>query len=187
MGGASKWVILRTNTLRTLPLMRSLVADGIEAWTPVRVERRAGRGRKRREITQVEVAMTPTFVFVPSPHLSDLLGICALPTSPHPRFAVLRHYDRIPEVSEAGLAPLRAAEDRFRRSLLKATRYRVEAGTSVHMKTGPMAGMTGVVERGTDKQMVVNFGSGFVVSIASYIAGTDAVQLGLQPGSGIAA
>lgn len=186
MSGASTWVILRTNVLRTLPLMRSLADAGIQAWTPVRVERRAGRGRKRREISQVEVAITPTFVFVAEADLPELQRIRALPTSPHPSFTILRHRDRIPVVSEAGLTPLRAAEDRFRLSLLKATRYRVEAGTSVHMKTGPMAGMSGVVERGTNKEMVVNFG-GFRVSIASYIAGTDAVQLGEQPVSGIAA
>jgi hypothetical protein len=125
-------------------------------------------------------------VFVPANELPELLRIRAMPISPHPNFTVLRHFDRIPVVSEDGLAPLRAAEERFRLSLLKATRFRVEAGTSVHMKTGPMAGMVGVVERGTDKEMVVNF-NGFVVSIASYIVGTDAVQLSSGPISGLAA
>lgn len=187
MSGATRWVILRTNTMRTLPLMRSLQAAGIEAWTPARTERRAGRGRQRKQVTQFDVAITPTFVFVPEVNLSELQRIRDLPASPHPSFRVLRHLDRVPLVSEASLAPLRAAEQRFARSLLKSTRFRVEAGTSVRMKEGAFEGMTGIVERSGDRETVVNFGHGFVVSIASWIMGTNAVHLGDQPATGIAA
>jgi hypothetical protein len=187
MDGATRWVILQTNALRTLPLARSLANAGVEAWTPTRVERRAGRGRKRRDVTQVEVAITPRFVFVAEHHLSDLLQIRDLPASPHPAFHVLHHLDRVPVISDASLEPLRAVEQRFRRSLLKTTRYRVAIGTPVRMREGAFEGMTGIVERGTDKEMVVNFGGGFVVTIASYLFGTNAVQLVSQPHTGLAA
>ena len=47
----------------------------------------------------------------------------------------------------------------------------------MRLKKGAFAGMTGVVEGGTHKEARVNFGSGFVVSIASYLIEDDEPQV----------
>jgi hypothetical protein len=186
-GAVQRWCILTTAATRTLPLARALTNAGVVAWTPARMERRVGRGKQRDKVVQVEVAITPTFVFADATRVDDLLRSLALPVSPYPAFRIMRHGDRIPLVSNAGLASLRAAEERFAASLLKTTRRKVAIGTTVRMSKGAFAGMTGVVEGGTDKEAKVNFGSGFVVSIASYLLGTDVVQAKPQPITGIAA
>jgi hypothetical protein len=186
-GATQRWCILTTAGPRTLPLARALAAAGMAAWTPSRMQRKIGRGKQRDQVVQVETAITPTFVFVAAEHVADLLRIRALPVSPYPAFRLMRHGDRIPLVSNAGLASLRAAEERFAQSLLKTTRRSVPVGTTVRLSKGAFAGMTGVVEGGTDKEARVNFGSGFVVSIASYLLGTDVVQAKPQPITGIAA
>lgn len=186
-GAVQRWCILTTAGPRTLPLVAALAHAGMTAWTPSRFERKVGRGKQRDKVVQVEVPITPTFVFVSADHLADLLRIRALPVSPYPAFRLLRHGDRIPVVSNAGLASLRAAEEKFARSLLKTTRRSVPVGTRVRMSKGAFAGMTGVVEGGTDKEARVNFGHGFIVSIASYLLGTDVVQEASQPITGIAA
>lgn len=182
-----KWCILRTASVRTLPLARSLVAAGFDVWTPTRAERRTGRGRKRKTVEQVDVAITPTFVFARAAHKAELLRIRELPVSPHPPFRLLRHGDRIPLVSDAGLSALRAAEERFRLSALKSTKRRLEVGTPVRMAKGAFAGMTGVVEGGTDREATVNFGHGFTVSIASYLFETDVIRTAEEPSLGVAA
>lgn len=189
MGRADQgeWCILTTAGMRTLPLARALCDAGIEAWTPTRMQRRVGRGKQRDRVVQVPVPITPTFVFVGVAHLPDLLRIRDLPISPYPAFRILRHRGGIPTVKDAGLAPLRAAEERFAQSLLKTIRRKLPPGTEVRMNKGGFAGMTGVVESSTGKEARVNFGSGFVVSIASYLLGTDVVQEHIEPILGIAA
>lgn len=182
-----RWCILTTAGPRTLPLAHALAAAGMTAWTPSRMERKAGRGKQRDHVVQIETAITPTFVFVAAEHVADLLRIRSLPISPYPAFRLMRHGDRIPLVSNAGLASLRAAEERFAQSLLKTTRRSVPIGFTVRLKKGAFAGMTGIVEGGTDKEARVNFGSGFIVSIASYLLGADVVQAQPQPLTGIAA
>jgi hypothetical protein len=186
-GAVQRWCILTTAATRTLLLARALVEDGMAAWTPMRMERRVGRGKQRDKVVQIEVAITPTFVFVDATRIYDLLRAVALPVSPYPAFRIMRHGDRIPIVANAGLASLRAAEERFAASLLKATRRKVPVGTTVRLNKGAFAGMTGIVEGGTEKEARVNFGSGFIVSIASYLLGTDVVQAAPQPDMGIAA
>jgi hypothetical protein len=48
--GAEGWCILRTSPARTLPLAASLMAAGVEAWSPAQmVTRRMGRKRERVE------------------------------------------------------------------------------------------------------------------------------------------
>jgi hypothetical protein len=175
-GAVQRWCILTTAGPRTLPLARALAAAGIAAWTPARMQRKVGRGKQRDQVVQVETAITPTFVFVAAEHLADLLRIRALPVSPYPPFRLMRHGDRIPLVNNAGLASLRAAEKRFAQSLLKTTRRKVAIGTAVRLNKGAFAGMTGVVEGGTHKEARVNFGSGFVVLIASYLIEEDEPQ-----------
>ena len=183
--GGNRWVILTTGSSRTLALADGLIEFG--AWTPRRAERRKGRGKKRDVVVQFDVPITPTFVFVPAEHLAEMLRIRALPTSPHPAFRMLQFRDRIPVVSDAGLRPLRSAEERFRASLLKTIRRRVEPGTSVRVSKGGFAGMTGIVESSTEKDAKVNFGGGFVVKIASYLIGTDVVQAEPQSDMDLAA
>ncbi|SFP98730.1 hypothetical protein [Sphingomonas rubra] len=184
---ADDWCILTTASVRTLALAASLRESGMRAWTPVRTERRKGRGKSRNEVVSFDVAITPTFVFVGAEHKAELIQAGYLPVSPYPAFRIMRHRGAIPVIADASLAPLRAAEDRFRRSLLKSTRQRVEAGTTWRMTKGAFAGMTGIVERGGDKDARVSFGSGFVVTIASYLFGTDVVQAGTEPDLGLAA
>lgn len=183
----SEWCILTTAGVRTIPLARSLAASGIEAWTPTRMMRRQGRGKQRKQVVEVELPITPTFVFVRASSMPDIFRILRLPTSPHPSFRIMRHGDRIPEVRDSGLNSLRAAEDRFRQSALKSVRRHVKPGTQIKLKKGAFAGMTGIVEASTGKEAKVNFGGGFTVSIASYLIGTDVVQDGPQPLEGIAA
>ena len=186
-GTQGNWCILMTAGPRTLPLVRSLAEAGMRVWTPVRSERRTGRGKLRQVVTQVEVPLTSTFVFVGVEHLPDLLALRDAPTSQHPAFRLLRHQDRIPVIHDAALNPLRAIEDRFRQAALKAVRRKIEPGTKVRITKGAFAGMSGVVEGGTDKDAKVCFGNGFSVKIASYLFGTDVVQIKHSPDMGIAA
>lgn len=181
-----RWCILTTASTRTLPLAEALAAAGMRTWTPKRVKRRTGRGKQRQQVVQVDVPITPTFVFVGAEHLADLLRIRAQPACPYPAYRVLRDGDRIPAICDASLGALRAAEERFAHSLLKSTRRHLPLGTSVRMNKGAFAGMTGIVEGSNGKEARVNFGHGFTVSIASYLLGTDVVQNAPQP-SGIAA
>jgi hypothetical protein len=81
---------------------------------------------------------------------------------------------------------LRAEEERHRIAHLKKTRRKIEPGSEV-LTEGPFAGMTGIVKRGSSKEALVNFGSGFVVSIVFYLLGTDVVQAPQQPITDIAA
>lgn len=191
VGEAEGWCILTTTAARTLPLARTLAAHGIEAWTPSRTERRKGRGKQRNQTLTFDIAIIPQFVFVAAAHVGELLRIRDLPTltaSPFPPFTLLRDRNRaVPVIRDASLSPLRAAEDRFRRSALRSTKQRVEAGTRVRIVKGAFAGMKGEVIRGGDKEARVSFGHGFEVTIASYLFGTDVVQDEDKPGLGMAA
>lgn len=186
-GEQDDWCILTTAGTRTLALARSLAAAGIEAWTPQRTEHRTGRGKKRKEVVQIDVAITPTFVFVRAKHLPELFRIRDLPVSPHPAFRMLRHRDRVPVIRDSSLAALRAAEERFAVSALKAVRRRIAPGTAVHLKKGAWAGLTGVVEGSTDRDAKVVLANGFSITIASWLFGTDAVQSAGGPALGLAA
>ena len=184
---AGAWCILRTAGPRTLPLAASLATTGLDVWTPVRMERRAGRGKQRKVEVERTLSITPTFVFARAEHVAELMRIRALPVSPHPAFSIFHYRDRIPLVADASLAPLHAEEDRHRLAHLKKTRRKVDAGSAVRLAEGPFAGMTGIVEGSSGKEALVNFGGGFVVSIASYLLGTDVVQAAPQPITGVAA
>lgn len=182
------WVILTTAGMRTLPLTRALAAAGVEAWTPMRTERRRGRGKKRSEVVTFEVAVLPSVVFARACHEADLRAALRLPVSPYPAFQFFRdHERRIPVIADASLSSLRAVEERFKRSALKSARQRVEPGSRVSISKGAFAGMTGIVTHGTSKEAFVDLGFGKPVSIASYLIGTDVVQIAPQPKMGIAA
>jgi hypothetical protein len=183
----SQWCILRTGAARTLPLAASLAAAGLTVWTPTQMVRRAGRGRQRRDVEERAAPITPTFVFASAGDLYDLIRIASDPVSRHPPFSIFRHRDRYPLIFDRSLAPLREEENRHRLRQLKKTRRVLELGSSIRLAEGPFAGMTGIVEGGNGKQAVVNFGSGFLVSIATYLLETDVVQDGNKPTLGVAA
>jgi hypothetical protein len=82
---------------------------------------------------------------------------------------------------------LRAEEDRQRLKLLKGVRSAAQVGSRVCPTQGAWAGMTGIVESSTKKEARVNFGAGFVVSIASYLLVSNVVQTANKPITGIAA
>jgi hypothetical protein len=82
-----------------------LATAGFDVWTPVRVERRAGRGRQRKVQVELSLPITPTFVFARADHVAELLRMRALPVSPHPAFSLLRHRGDIPFLAEAALHP----------------------------------------------------------------------------------
>ncbi len=185
--GGEGWCILRTGAARTLALTASLAAAGLTAWTPTQMVRRAGRGRQRRDVEERPAPITPTFVFAAAGDLYELIRLAADPTSGHPSFSIFRHRDRYPLISNRSLAPLREEENRHRLREMKKTRRVVEPGTSICLTEGAFAGMTGIVEGGNGKQAVVNFGGGFVVSIATYLLVSDVVQDEDKPELGVAA
>ena len=164
------WCILRTSGSRTLKLAAALNAVQIEAWTPTVMVSRLPRGA-RLGTPKVEQAapLIPTFVFARACHLPDLLGMLADPMPPAVPFNVLRYGGRIPLVAEAGLSALRAAEEREHRRRAKKRHHSIAAGTRISPSEGAWAGLTGVVESSTGKAAQVNFGGGFVVSIATYL------------------
>lgn len=100
----ANWIILRTAGRSTLPLARSLAADGIEAWTPSEANRKRGRRGKERK------PILPTFVFAQAHHLWRLVSLSEDPRSRHDGFSVFRHMDRFPIVPDDQLEPLRSAE-----------------------------------------------------------------------------
>jgi hypothetical protein len=111
----TRWCILRTSGGRTLALADSLMAAGIEAWTPRRTLRREKPGRCRlidgsKPVVEIEAPILPTIVFVPAGAMAALATIAADPASPHPPFSLFRHGDRYPLIGVAELRGLRQAE-----------------------------------------------------------------------------
>lgn len=185
MGRAKDWCILRTSGPRTLKLAASLVGAGFDVWTPTMTAQRR-KGRKRERV-DCPAPITPTFVFARAAQLGDLIREASALASPHPPFSVFRYRDRIPLLADRSLSALRSAEEQDRLKHLKATRRTVPAGTSIKLTEGAFAGMTGIVEGGNGKEAVVNFGGGFVVSIATYLLESDVIQSANKPDLGIAA
>lgn len=182
-----RWCILRTAAPRTLLLARSLADAGFDVWTPQRTEKRQGRGRDRHKAEERVLAITPTFVFARGDRAMELVYASRAPISPHPPFSVLRHRGSVPLIRDASLFPLRGEEEKHRRSHLKTTRKVIPRGSRITMTEGAFAGMTGVVESSTGKAARINFGSGFSVSIASYILTDDVVQSANRLGVSLAA
>lgn len=184
----SGWVILTMASTRTLDVAASLTAAGIECWAPQRVERRMGRGRKRKEVVTLPLAIAPGFVFARASRLSALLADRAAMTSPHPRYRILRDGERIPLVADTALTALRAAEERFRVSHLKTLRRgRLAVGTELRFGQGALAGLTGIVEGEGAGGPRVRIGNGFTLTIASYLIGTDVVREASKPITGTTA
>lgn len=116
---AKLWCILSTSGGKTLALARSLAADGIEAWTPVRTVRRPAPGQRRalvlglrRKMIEADVAILPGFVFARAVHLDDLARASIDPALPHGVFDVFQFAGRVPMIGDVSIAGLREEEDR---------------------------------------------------------------------------
>lgn len=146
-----RWVILRTSGGRTIPLARSLVKIGIEAWAPtMQLRKRRPRSTKFQEVT---LAMMPTFVFAPEADLGRLLAIVHAPVSDHPPFTVFQHGTGFPTIRDAALQPLRHAEAKLQEaweaaakpSRRKSAARRYVMGQLVRVDKAAFAGLTGEI------------------------------------------
>lgn len=171
---ALKWCILRTSGPRTLPLWRSLVEAGYDAWTPVTmVQKRKGRSRERIDI---DAPIMPTFVFARAQHVPDLVAAASSPINPHPAFSLFRYGGRIPILADREIEALRTAEGRAHLARRKKERHTFAAGTAVSVPEGPFAGLSGVVEQAGDgKYALVCFGE-FRLKIATFLLRDDTVE-----------
>lgn len=166
-----EWCILRTGGQRTIALMKSLVAAGYEAWTPIE-NRKRRRARSKMQI-EIDVAMMPTFVFARADRADELARVRVDPTSPHPVFSVFHYQGRVPLVSNSEVERLRTLE---RMQAPKDRRKVFAAGDAVRVPEGPFGGMSGVVKQGNDRYTLVAFAGRFEVKIATFLLLDDAVQ-----------
>lgn len=116
MGRADEqgWCILRTSGPRTLVLARALAEAGHEVWTPSRPTRRTiNKGRRNEKKLDVAVPLLPTVVFARERSRDALIALSMLTIKAEPGFSFLRIADRIPIISDASIAGLRAEEARL--------------------------------------------------------------------------
>ncbi len=174
------WCILRTNGRRTLRLVGSLVAAGIEAWAPREVKRvKPPRGKRLIRpggFVEREAAIMPGFVFAREQHLPELRFIERLPVSPHPDFSVFHPGGRAPIVADSEIAALRQAEERARRAIRMTRHYAVSVGLKVRPTEGAFAGLNGVVETSDGKFSLVLFDGKMRVKIASWLLLSNSVD-----------
>lgn len=107
----SDWCILQMTGQRTLRLVQSLGIAGIDAWTPVAMERK--RRPRSKKFRDEPVALLPGFVFVEVGSLVDLLTIIHEPVSDHPPFSILQRHGEALTATDASLDPLREYEARM--------------------------------------------------------------------------
>lgn len=200
-----RWCILRTSEGRTLPLARSLETAGFEVWTPVRFIKRPAPGQARRVVlgvrrrtVEVEVPILPGFVFARAPQMEALARVSFDPLSEHPQFSVLQRAGWLPEISDASIAGLRAAEaealaqaqvereaasrDEARRAraeqmrtqrdqlkVLRRERKDFSPGDEVGVVNMPaLAGLIGTVETSTGTAAVINFGGALSMKVEAW-------------------
>lgn len=148
-GRGEDWFVIRTAGKSTMILAQTLSEDGIEAWTPVLTEVvRVPRTNVRREI---KLPMLPSFVFVRSQHLNELLMMARMIDRPrrgqrpaHRSFSVFHYLDKIPLIADQHLEPLRAKE---RDAVPKKARPSFDKNASVRVGSGAFEGLKGRVER----------------------------------------
>lgn len=171
----ARWCVLRTAAQRTLPLARWLGAAGFGAWTPImQVKRRTRRGSKAVE--KRDAPMMPTFVFAPADRLRDLLRLTTDPISTHPPFSVFRYIDRYPLISDGEMALLRKSEADADLAFRKTEPNRFAAGANVQVPDGPLAGLSGVVEKPDGKFALVAFGGAIRWKIGAWLLADDNLQ-----------
>lgn len=169
-----RWCILRTAGPRTLLLWRSLVDAGIDAWTPVFVERR--RAPRSKVVKETDTAGMPTFVFVRQQHRADLARLL-LPhaLNPHPPFSLFRYFGKVVTIRDRELHRLREIEterDRRAKARQASERKRLklhaepfEAGDRVRLETGMFGGLDAVIEASDGRHTMVVFGAKLRVEI----------------------
>jgi len=149
------WFILRTAGRSTLTLARTLAEDGFDVWTPSRTHRiRLPRANVKRD---VKLPMLPSFIFVRSAHLPDLLTMARMTEKPrrdpnggreskpaHKDFTVFHYLDRIPMVADRSLEPLRQKEMEL---VPRRAAPQFNHGTKVRVNCGAFEGLKGRVER----------------------------------------
>lgn len=141
------WCILRMASADTLPLVASLNAVGITAWTPI--ERKTGRMPRTRKEYDKEFALMPSYAFGAVADLERLMHLSMLPNKEHPEFCIFRHYNAFPIISDTDLQGLRAEEarcdavyDRHKRKTAKHPTF--ATGTAVSADSGGFEGLSGV-------------------------------------------
>lgn len=180
----TSWIILRCSGRSTLPLARSLQADGYDVWTPSEMKRNR---RPRKNAGEPEPApIMPTFVFARSVHVVDLLELAEMPVKPrrgkglhepaHDDFSVFHFNDRIPLVRDAALAPLRREEElaniRQRRELAKGKSDPFEEGQVIRIPEGAFSGLSGHVVESNGKFTLLCFGR-MEVEFSTFILRSD--------------
>jgi transcription antitermination factor NusG len=160
----TSWCILRMAGQRTLAVAESLAEAGIEVWTPVETKRHQLRAGKSGSVTTTQPIM-PTFVFARSRHQVELAAIARAPISPHPRFSLFHHMDRIVTVKDREMERLRDAE---RRAVPKPQRPTLPVGTKVRPEQGPYTGLAGEVVSSKNGFCLVFFGGWMTVEIETF-------------------
>lgn len=117
MARGNEWCILRVASARTLKLVETLTAAGINAWSPRRTIKREAPGNRRRValkqpkvMMEIDLPIIPGFVFACADNLDDIIRAGAVVYGPHPAFSLLQVGDRVPVVGERQIAGLRDAE-----------------------------------------------------------------------------
>jgi transcription antitermination factor NusG len=182
------WCILRMSSGDTLRLVKSLKPVGIGAWAPI--EKRVAKMPRTGAAYDKETALLPSYVFAPVEHLDELLRLEHCHRRAHPRFTVFRHKGGIPLIADDQLDALRAEEsrkarvfDKWKRKGAKGPRF--ERGTPIRMTEGPLAGMSGIVERGDGHYTLVAFalfGKPVEIKIASCLLTENVAHDGLPHG-----
>jgi hypothetical protein len=146
------WFVIRTAGRSTLVLAKTLGEDGFDCWTPVITQTiRVPRMNVKREIT---LPMLPSFIFVRSRHLGDLLEMARMEEKPrrgpggqrpaHRSFSVFHYLDGIPIINDHHLDPLRTKE---REAIPRKALPGFDQGTAVRVNSGAFEGLKGRVER----------------------------------------
>lgn len=169
------WCILRTGSLRTIRLAAELRELGFDAWTPVEItDKPWPRSSIQRE---VNLPMTPCYVFAAYDRLNDLLKLSHSPGAQYlrwcpdqrrmishgvPHFTVFLSEGRSPRVPDAVIAPLRAREAEQNAETMQA---RSKAARLIAEK-GP----------------VPRFAAGDIVHVGGAYAGLDLIVVAANTG-----
>lgn len=148
----NQWIVLRTASAQTLPLVRSLQSAGFTAWSPVKtISKRRPRSNERRDMT---VAVLPSYVFACADHLTSLMIAASRSVSPHPQFSVFKYCGKVPTISDRSLDNLRRIE---RRNMPEKAARQFKSGERVRITEGGFAGLTGIVKTGKGRYTMVLF------------------------------
>lgn len=162
-----QWCILRMGAGATLRLVRSLLDNGFEAWTPVATEQRSHRRHLPRET--VETALMPSFAFVNAERIDDLVVVMHRDTMLYrvwdneagkhitrgcPSFTLFHSSAGYALLPDAALDPLRAATLRHKPEGKPMVFFE---GDRVKMSEGGFAGLYGTVDHHFGRYVTVRF------------------------------